>query len=142
MSEDFIYTYNAACVYGRALEQLLKQPPSPERDKQADGFRDKSIADLRRSVKLGFPDLDWMKRDSDLDSLHDMPEFKKLVSQDASSEENRPHRTIRATDNGRPTRESARPNRTRPRRGPTRSAAASSTIDSLKTDLLFENARP
>ena len=124
MSEDFIYTYNAACVYGRALEQVLKQPSSPDRDKQAAGFREKSMADLRRSVKLGFPDLDWMKKDSDLDSLHDVPEFKKLVSPDPSSEENRQAPDNSGTDNGRPARgKDARPNRKRRKKGPTRSAA-------------------
>ena len=57
-------------------------PPSPERDKKADEFRKKAIADLQLSVKLGFPDLDWMKKDSDLDSLHGLPEFKRIVSPD------------------------------------------------------------
>lgn len=138
MNEDFIYTYNAACVYGRALEHLLKEPQSPQRDRQADGFRAKSIADLRRSVKLGFPDLDWMKRDSDLDSLHGTPEFKKIVSQDASSEENRSSPDNSRNDNGRPGK--GKPGKTKDGADSIRGGA--STTDSLKTDLLFENARP
>jgi tetratricopeptide (TPR) repeat protein len=143
MSEDFIYTYNAACVYGRALEQVLKQPSSPDRDKQAAAFREKSMADLRRSVKLGFPDLDWMKKDSDLDSLHDAPEFKKLVSQDPSSEENRQAPDNSGADNGRPDKgkgRKAKPEKAK--EGANSLRGGSSIIDSLKTDLLFENARP
>jgi tetratricopeptide (TPR) repeat protein len=143
MSEDFIYTYNAACVYGRALEQVLKQPASPERDKRAAGFRDKALADLRRSVKLGFPDLDWMKRDADLDSLHESADFKKIVSQEASSEENRSTPDNSGNDNRGPNRakqRAAKPNKAKEGANALRGGA--STIDSLKTDLLFENARP
>jgi HEAT repeat protein len=143
MNEDFIYTYNAACVYGRALEQLLKQPPSPERDKQADAFRAKSIADLRRSIKLGFPDLDWMKKDSDLDSLHDVPAFKKILAQDPSSDENHSSPDNPGTDKPRP----GKPGDGKARAGKSKEGVSSvrggaSSIDSLKTDLLFENARP
>lgn len=38
MNEDYIYTYNAACVYRRALERVLRLPHTPERDQQADRF--------------------------------------------------------------------------------------------------------
>ncbi len=90
LNDDFVFTYNAACVYGRALEQTNKLPTTPERDKKADEFRKKALADLQLSVKLGFPDLDWMKKDSDLDSLHGLPDFKRIVSPDEkhSTEEN------------------------------------------------------
>jgi HEAT repeat protein len=138
MNEDFIYTYNAACVYGRALERLLKEPKSPERDRHADGFRAKAIADLRRSVKLGFPDLDWMKKDSDLDSLHDMPEFKKIVSQDGSAEENRSSPDKSGDDkNG-----SGKGKSGRAKDGGDAVQGGAATTDSIKADLLFENARP
>jgi HEAT repeat protein len=90
LNDDFVFTYNAACVYGRALEQTNKLPTTPERDKKADEFRKKALADLQLSVKLGFPDLDWMKKDSDLNSLHGLSEFKRIVSPDEkhSAEEN------------------------------------------------------
>jgi tetratricopeptide (TPR) repeat protein len=135
MNEDYIYTYNAACVYGRALERLLKQPHTPERDQAVDRFRAKSIADLRRSIKLGFPDLDWMKKDSDLDSLHDVPEFKKIVSQDTSSDEGR------SPDNA--GKGATRPAKNKPQKdGANALRGGTSNFDSLKSDLLFENARP
>jgi len=134
MNEDYIYTYNAACVYGRALERLLQQPHTPERDQQVDAYRAQSIADLRRSIKLGFPDLEWMKKDADLDSLHDVPEFKKIVSQDASSDE---HRAPDKTGKG-----AARPPKVRPKEGTNAIRGGTSNFDSLKSDLLFENARP
>jgi hypothetical protein len=135
MSEDYIYTYNAACVYGRALERLLKQPHTPERDQEVDRYRAKSIADLRRSIKLGFPDLDWMKKDSDLDSLHDVPEFKKIVSQDTSSDESR------LPNN--PGKGVPQPGKKKPQNDGTNALrGGTSNLDSLKSDLLFENARP
>jgi HEAT repeat protein len=82
LNDDVIFTYNAACVYGRALEQTSKLPTSPERDKKSEDFRKKALADLRLSVKLGFPDIEWMKKDADLESLHGSPEFKRIVSPD------------------------------------------------------------
>ena len=125
MSEDFIYTYNAACVYGRALEHVLKQPSSPDRDKQAAGFREKSMADLRRSVKLGFPDLDWMKKDSDLDSLHECAGIQEArFARPLGRRE--PPGTRQFGDGQRPPKQGesdARPNRKRRKKGPTRSAA-------------------
>jgi HEAT repeat protein len=138
MNEDFIFTYNAACVYGRSLEHLLKQPKSPERDRQADGYRAKAIADLRRSVKLGFPDLDWMKKDSDLDSLHGLPEFKKIVSQDASAEENRSSPDKPGDNNN----GEGKGKSGRAKDGADAVRGGAATTDSIKADVLFENARP
>jgi HEAT repeat protein len=144
MSEDFIFTYNAACVYGRALEHLLKQPHAPEVDKLVDDYRGKAIADLHRSVKLGFPDIDWMRRDTDLDSLHGVPEFDKIIAQDASAEENRSTPNKKAVPGrnrpGTPKRPKANPDNAK--EGANALRGGSSTVDSLKTDLLFENARP
>jgi hypothetical protein len=83
---------------------------------------------------LGFPDLEWMKKDSDLDSLHDVPEFKKIVSQDSSSDE---HRVPDNKGKG-----AARPRKVRPKEGTNAIRGGTSNFDSLKSDLLFENARP
>jgi len=94
-------------------------------------------------VKLGFPDLDWMKKDTDLESLHNSAEFKKLVSQEPSSEENRPAPDNSGADNSRPNKgkgRKAKPEKTK--EGANSLRGGSSIIDSLKTDLLFENARP
>ena len=165
LNDDFIFTYNAACVYGRALEQTVKQPASPQRDKKADEFRKKAIADLQLSVKLGFPDLDWMKKDSDLDSLHGLPEFKRIVSPDEkhSAEENSGDdnngdpKTAPATDSAGKTSPQkapagkknppakANPPKTASRKvedRPENRGGQSTTDDALKADLMFEEARP
>ena len=165
LNDDFIFTYNAACVYGRALEQTVKQPASPERDKKADEFRKKAIADLQLSVKLGFPDLEWMKKDSDLESLHGLPEFKRIVSPDEkhSTEENSGDdnngdpKTAPATDSAGKTSPQkapagkknppakANPPKTASRKvedRPENRGGQSTTDDALKADLMFEEARP
>ncbi len=81
--KDQLYFYNTACVYGRAVEALKKADGNdPARDKKLDECRKKAIEDLRKSMKLGFNQLDWMKKDPDLTSLHDLPEFQKLASGD------------------------------------------------------------
>ena len=36
------------------------------------------MSDLRKSIEQGFQDFDWMKKDPDLKSLQELPEFKKL----------------------------------------------------------------
>ncbi len=73
-----LFLYNVACVYGRAIEKLLKDDKLPERDQKLEAYRRKAIDDLRQSQKLGFNDQDWLKKDPDLTSLHDLPEFREL----------------------------------------------------------------
>ena len=43
------------------------------------GKKDEAFSALRRAIKLGYDDFDYLKRDSDLRSLRDDPRFKKLV---------------------------------------------------------------
>ena len=73
-----LYSYNVACVYGRAIEKLLKDETLAEREKKLEAFRRKALDDLRESKNLGFDELDWMKKDPDLTSLHDLPEFQEI----------------------------------------------------------------
>ena len=53
--------YNAACTYG-----IL--------GKKAD-----ALDTLKKAIKAGYGNLNWVAKDSDLDCLHDDPEFQKLV---------------------------------------------------------------
>jgi Flp pilus assembly protein TadD len=77
-AEDGGYLYNTACVYGRAAEQVGQQPASPERDARLAKLKAQAITDLKASLEKGFEDLDWMREDPDLKSLHELPEFQKL----------------------------------------------------------------
>jgi tetratricopeptide (TPR) repeat protein/HEAT repeat protein len=76
--EDATYLYNTACVYGRAVQQIARQPASPERDARLDKLRRQALTDLQAALEHGFDDLDWLREDPDLASLHDLPEFQKL----------------------------------------------------------------
>jgi tetratricopeptide (TPR) repeat protein len=53
--------YNAACTYG-----AMKR-------------KSDTLEMLKRAVAAGYGNLDWMRKDPDLDFVHDEPEFKKLV---------------------------------------------------------------
>ncbi len=53
--------YNAACTYG-----AMKR-------------KSEALEMLKRALAAGYGNLDWMRKDPDLDCVHDEPEFKKLV---------------------------------------------------------------
>jgi serine/threonine protein kinase/Flp pilus assembly protein TadD len=53
--------YNAACTYG-----VL-------------GRKAEALETLKKAVAAGYGNLNWASRDSDLDCLHDDPEFRRLV---------------------------------------------------------------
>lgn len=53
--------YNATCVYG-----VL-------------GRADEAVAMLERAIKVGYANLDWVKRDPDLAVLREREDFKRLV---------------------------------------------------------------
>jgi serine/threonine protein kinase/Flp pilus assembly protein TadD len=53
--------YNAACTYG-----VL-------------GKKSEALETLKKAVAAGYANINWIAKDSDLDCLHDDPEFQKLV---------------------------------------------------------------
>jgi non-specific serine/threonine protein kinase len=53
--------YNAGCAYA-----VMKR-------------KSETLEMLKRAVANGYGNLDWMRKDPDLDCVHDEPEFKKLV---------------------------------------------------------------
>jgi len=53
--------YNAACTYG-----VL-------------GKKAEALATLKKAVAAGYANMNWVAKDSDLDCLHDDPEFQKIV---------------------------------------------------------------
>jgi len=59
---------NATAHYNLACSLALSHRP-------ADALRT-----LRRAIELGYSDFDWMTKDSDLVSLHDRPEYKRLCA--------------------------------------------------------------
>jgi serine/threonine protein kinase/tetratricopeptide (TPR) repeat protein len=57
--------YNAACTYG-----VL-------------GKKAEALDSLKKAVAAGYGNVNWASKDTDLDCLHDDPEFRKLVGLDA-----------------------------------------------------------
>ena len=53
--------YNAACTYGVLARKA------------------EALEALKKAIAAGYGNLNWAARDSDLDCLHDDPEFRKLV---------------------------------------------------------------
>ena len=58
---DPVMMYNAACFYARLGEKRL------------------AVETLRNSVTAGFADYEWFKRDPDLESIRDEPEYIDLM---------------------------------------------------------------
>lgn len=86
-TKDPLFLYNAACVYGRALQKIEQKPASPERETQLAEFRKRALADLKSSLNLGFNQIEWMQEDPDLRTLHTLEEFKELVRHSAAQQE-------------------------------------------------------
>ncbi|MBI3860879.1 MAG: HEAT repeat domain-containing protein [Planctomycetia bacterium] len=74
-----IFNYNAACVYGRAYEHLHKNPKAENRDKLMNDYKQAALADIRKSLDMGFDDVELMKKDPDLKLLLELPEFQELI---------------------------------------------------------------
>jgi len=76
---NLIFQYNSACVYGRVVERLAKEPDSPARDELLTKHRQQAFTDLKKSLELGFRDLELMKADPDLASLRGSAEWEELL---------------------------------------------------------------
>lgn len=91
------YAYNVACVYGVALgvlrEENKEKLSEEELQKKINSYEKKAIQELQSSVKNGFDDLEWMRKDPDLISLHQNEEFRKISGwpqDDSQPEEQKP----------------------------------------------------
>lgn len=74
-----VYLYNIACVYGRSIEFLEKQPAGPDLETRRRFLQDRAIHFLKNSIDRGFKDQPLFEVDPDLNSLRKLPEFQKLV---------------------------------------------------------------
>ncbi|MEW4489691.1 HEAT repeat domain-containing protein [Thalassoglobus sp. JC818] len=77
--KDNVYYYNTACVYGRAIEYLRKQPQSDETRETIKEYEEAAIQKLRESIEFGFEEFDLMRKDPDIDALRDVPGFDSLI---------------------------------------------------------------
>jgi hypothetical protein len=79
-----MFNYNAACVYGRALERATKDEQGADRDKLLESYKSAALSDLKKAIESGFQDFNLMKKDPDLKSLSDLPEFQKMLTPSAA----------------------------------------------------------
>jgi serine/threonine protein kinase/Flp pilus assembly protein TadD len=59
--DDPLMLYNAACFYAQMGEKAA------------------AIQSIRDAIAVGYGNYEWLKRDTDLDSLRDEPDFKELI---------------------------------------------------------------
>jgi tetratricopeptide (TPR) repeat protein len=78
--DGFAFAYNAACVYGRAFQQVQEDEQAPDRDKRLAEYRQKALTDLQSAVQKGFADFEKLKSDPVVGGGGDLPEFKKIHS--------------------------------------------------------------
>lgn len=94
---DSVYSYNMACIYGRAIEQLESHPDrvKPEQQSRIEGFRTNAVKLLQQSIDKGLDDsnLEWMKRDPDLKTIRQSPAFRKLVEETLDDARKNPEAT-------------------------------------------------
>jgi tetratricopeptide (TPR) repeat protein len=78
--DDLLFAYNAACVYGRVLEHMAAEPESQQHPQRERKLQEQALSRLKKSIELGFPDLDWMREDPDLASLRHLEEFQQIAA--------------------------------------------------------------
>ncbi|AMV22049.1 HEAT repeat domain-containing protein [Planctomyces sp. SH-PL14] len=78
--QNHLYLYNAACAYGRAVEQVEKEPASPERDAKLKKYQDEGLSHLRKAIDAGFEEFSLMKVDPDIATLRALPEYKTKIA--------------------------------------------------------------
>lgn len=78
--EDNSNHYNAACVYALCAAFVTKDKPAPtEAEKlERQKFVNLAIECLQQAIASGWDDFDHMRKDTDLNVLHDLPEFEAL----------------------------------------------------------------
>jgi hypothetical protein len=90
-ADDSVYSYNMACIYGRAIAQLESKPDAaePDRKAQIEQFRARGVELLQESIDSGLDDsnLGWMKRDPDLITIRKSPAFTELVEKALASDD-------------------------------------------------------
>jgi len=80
--DDAIFAYNAACTYTRAAEYLSRHTDEPAGDQakmRIDRLVDSAFEELNRSVKLGYIDANWTRKDPDLELLHEDDRFAAVL---------------------------------------------------------------
>lgn len=76
---DNIFSYNTACVYGRAIESLKKRSDQESVKQTIQEYEAKAIHALKKSIEYGFDEFALMRTDPDIHALRSLPEFQELL---------------------------------------------------------------
>jgi tetratricopeptide (TPR) repeat protein len=71
--------YNLACGYA-VLHGLARKKVSDQISAEAEAAGEQAVAMLRRAIAAGFRDAAHMRKDTDLDSMRERPDFEKLLA--------------------------------------------------------------
>jgi tetratricopeptide (TPR) repeat protein/aminoglycoside phosphotransferase (APT) family kinase protein len=71
--------YNLACDYA-LLTGIAAEPGAKMTAAEGQAAADRALATLRRAIAAGYRNLDWMRRDTDLDPLRKRPDFQKMLA--------------------------------------------------------------
>ncbi|MSR56750.1 MAG: hypothetical protein EXS05_03645 [Planctomycetaceae bacterium] len=82
-----MFNYNAACVYGRAVERLKKDEEAPDREKRLAQYQQAALGDLKTAIQTGFQDFELMKADPDLAVFKELAEFQQMLAAPPKADE-------------------------------------------------------
>ncbi|MDA1166018.1 MAG: protein kinase [Planctomycetota bacterium] len=80
--------YDAACGYGlcaQAVKAEVGEELTEQQQTRRSEYRELSLTCFKDAIAAGFKDFEHAKNDSDLAVLHDLPEFRELLSGSAST---------------------------------------------------------
>jgi serine/threonine-protein kinase len=78
-----IDAYDAACLLARCIPVAQKDAKLPEarRKELTQSYGDQAMAALRQAVANGYKDMDYLRKDKNLDSLRQRDDFQKLLAE-------------------------------------------------------------
>lgn len=76
--DQSVFLYNVACVYGISIDQLIQETDTPERAAKLKTYQTAAMRYLNAAIMQGFNDVRLLGMDPDLNSLRELPGFKKL----------------------------------------------------------------
>lgn len=71
--------YNIACVRSRVAEDRSKPDSSPDQRQQSEELKRQAVAALKKSIELGWSNIEHLKNDSDLAAIRATNEFQTLL---------------------------------------------------------------
>ena len=78
--KDELFAYNAACIYGLAIQAAQKDKDKADSEKKVTEWTESSLDELEKAVKLGFIDRAHIEKDPDLDAIRKDPRYESIIA--------------------------------------------------------------